>query len=145
MGRGERFELVLPPPGDGVVAANGVEAVELGGIAEVAALGPHGGEEPSAKPVRVVARGCERRGRGGGVRTDRRHHKVEAHVVLAQLEDRGDLGRERGGGVTLDGLTGGGDRRVVLDRTPIDLVASAARSTSARALASAENGQLKSP
>ena len=104
------------------VTADGAEAVELGGIAEVAALGPHGGEEPPAKPVGVVARGREGRGGDGGVRADRRNHKVKAHVVLAQIEDRGDLGRQRGGGVTVDRFTGGGDRRVVLDRAPIDLV-----------------------
>ena len=107
----------------GDVTADGAEAVELGGIAEVAALGPHGGEQPAAKRVGVVAAAANAARRDGGVRTDRRHHEVKAHVVLAQLEDRGDLGRERRGGVTLDGFTGGGDRGVVLDRAPIDLVA----------------------
>jgi hypothetical protein len=46
---------------------------------------------------------------------------VETNIVNTQLEDRGHLGREHGGGVTLDGLTRGGDRGVVLDRAPIDL------------------------
>jgi hypothetical protein len=57
---------------------------------------------------------------------------VEAHVVVAQIGDRGDLVRQLSSDVSLDGLAGGGE--------PPE-----ARSTSERTLASAENGQLKSP
>ena len=55
--------------GDVVVAAGGAEAIELGRVADVAALGPHGGEEPTAQLVGVVTGGGEGGGRGGGVRT----------------------------------------------------------------------------
>ena len=122
IGWAPRLELLLPPASDDVVAASGAKAVEVGRVAEVTALGPHGGEEPRAQPIGVVACGGQRRASGRGVGAHGRDHEVEAYVVGTQVGDRGDLVRQPGGDVALDGLTGDRDRRVVLHRPPIDLV-----------------------
>ena len=83
-GLGKRVELILPPMSGDVVAINPAKTINLRGIAEVAALGPHGSEKPPAKQIGVVARSRQSRARGRGVGADGWDHEAETHVVIAQ-------------------------------------------------------------